>query len=339
MSLTFLKSNNFDYQNIPSNSVIYRSTTSSFATIPITQGILMVDVNNTLKFGIPTASELIPNYTNNTIVMTSNNKLVPVPVSGTSSNKLLRQINGNWQIVDFSVEYIKPSLYNSLSWQLWIADSDINVINIPKQDISNQYWGVKYDNSTNTFIIANPNSQLIQQFNNEYYIPYNDSTAFTIVSNRTVIYSNTSSNHTSLYTCIFSSNKNQLFDGTFSSYVQFPISINQYLFKNGYNTYIYGGFYIENINAYTSLCSCITLVQASNKQSVSIYGLQNFPNIMHLVSKDKLIIPFQNHISCANLTTFPNIYMMIQKASTNDTSVWRWFFPRNLMNIFFNFLL
>ena len=71
---------------------------------------------STYSFGIPTAAELVRDYTgNNSLIMTQYNQLVEVPVEGTSPNKLLRYVNNAWKIVDFSVEYIKPELYNPSS--------------------------------------------------------------------------------------------------------------------------------------------------------------------------------------------------------------------------------
>ena len=98
MSLSYLYNNQFQYQDIPANAIIYRSGTSGFETIQQEQGILMSDGTH-YSFGIPTAAELIKNYTGNSIVMTCNNKLVEVPVEGTSPNKLLRQIDGQWKVV------------------------------------------------------------------------------------------------------------------------------------------------------------------------------------------------------------------------------------------------
>lgn len=203
MSLTYLQNNSFNYQDIPANAIVYRSGTSGFETIQQEQGVLMSD-GSTYSFGIPTAAELVRDYSGNSIIMTKNNQLVKVPVEGTSPNKLLRYVNNTWKIVDFSVEYIKPELYNPSSWQLWIADSDINVINIPKDNISTNYYGVKYNETTNQFDVINPDL-FTQARTRDYYINYKDVLSFETTSSEFLIYFMTRviSNN---FTCIFSSN-------------------------------------------------------------------------------------------------------------------------------------
>lgn len=74
-----------------------------------------MSTGSTYYFGVPTASELVSNYTGKSIIVSKNNKLVEVPMEGTSPNKLLRYINDTWKIVDFNVEYIKPELYDPSS--------------------------------------------------------------------------------------------------------------------------------------------------------------------------------------------------------------------------------
>lgn len=205
--LTYLREggNIFNYQNVPENHIIYRSGSGGFQTIANNNGVLM-NYNNEYKFGIPSAYELVNNYKDNSIVMTLNNQLTTVPVEGTSPNKLLRNIDGVWKIVDFNVQYIKPELYDSSSWQIWIADNEINVINIPKDKL--YMYGISYEN--NQFVLTN----LYNYDLNEVYIPYNNTTTdFVNVYTNAKIYADTDSNNTDLYTCIFSFDKNEIFNG------------------------------------------------------------------------------------------------------------------------------
>ena len=246
MSLTYLKGNQFNYQDIPANAIVYRSGTSGFETIQQEQGVLMSD-GSTYSFGIPTATELVSNYTGNSLIMTKNNQLVEVPVEGTSPNKLLRYINNTWKIVDFSVEYIKPELYDPSSWQLWIADSDINVINIPKESINNNIWGVKYNTSTNTFNVYTPSAYNLAV--SEITIPYTNYTdSFTRVYNNAIIYSNTNSSDSSLYTVFYSSQKSEIFNGDINNYIDDPSTITPAMRQNILSLIIHGGFLIENYN-------------------------------------------------------------------------------------------
>lgn len=247
MSLSYLYNNQFQYQDIPANAIIYRSGTSGFETIQQEQGILMSDGTH-YSFGIPTAAELVQNYTGNSIVMTCNNKLVEVPVEGTSPNKLLRQIDGQWKVVDFSVQYIKPELYDPSSWQLWIADNDINVINIPKDSIENNWYGVKYNTELDQFDILTPT-----KFNiSEVYIPWKSNSSFTNIY-LSAQYS--SYYHNVYYYC---SNVSHLIDGIMDNFQQSDLCGSVSTFQNVVKIYIAGGLLIENYNDYVSNASFIT---------------------------------------------------------------------------------
>lgn len=337
MSLTYLKGNQFNYQDIPANAIVYRSGTSGFETIQQEQGVLMSD-GSTYSFGIPTAAELVSNYTgNNSLIMTENNQLVEVPVEGTSPNKLLRYINNSWKIVDFSVEYIKPELYNPSSWQLWIADSDINVINIPKESINNNFWGVKYNTSTNTFNVYTPSAYNLAV--SEITIPYKNNTdSFTNVYNNAIIYSN-SSILKSLMSLIFSSQKSEIFNGVINNYIDNQIlTITSEMRQNISSIIIHGGILIENYNDYTSNAIVFSNVTDGTKE-VLTYDYEVFMNVSQCIKlqNGNVILPVE--IVCldsARSTTFTNpfkIYIMI-KTDPQDTAVYHWYYPRNFMNMY-----
>ena len=338
MSLTYLQSNQFNYQDIPANAIVYRSGTSGFETIQQSQGVLMSD-GSTYSFGIPTAEELISNYKGNSIVMTQFNKLVEVPVEGTSPNKLLRYINNAWKIVDFSVEYIKQELYDPSSWQIWIADNDINVINIPKESINNNIWGVKYITSTNTFNVFTPDAYNLAV--SEITIQYmNKTTSFENVYNNAIIYSSDNSSDSSLYTVFYSSQKSEIFNGVVQNYILDPTAttISSSLRKNIMTIFLYGGIYIENYNDYTSNAAIVSIVTdgtttATNTDSGS------FRNISQCIKLQNggVIIPVEIVcIQSSNGFTFTNpfkIYIMI-KTDRQDTAVYHWYYPRNYMNMY-----
>ena len=336
MSLTYLQNNSFNYQDIPANAIVYRSGTSGFETIQQGQGVLMSD-GSTYSFGIPTATELVSNYTGNSLIMTKNNQLVEVPVEGTSPNKLLRYINNTWKIVDFSVEYIKPELYDPSSWQLWIADSDINVINIPKESINNNFWGVKYNTSTNTFNVYTPSAYNLAV--SEITIPYKNNTdSFTNVYNTAIIYSN-SSILKSLMSLIFSSQKSEIFNGVINNYIDNQISIiTSEMRQNISSIIIHGGILIENYNDYTSNAIVFSNVTDGTKE-VLTYDYEVFMNVSQCIKlqNGNVILPVE--IVCldsASSTTFTNpfkIYIMI-KTDPQDTAVYHWYYPRNFMNMY-----
>lgn len=328
MSLTYLigGGNIFNYQNIPENYIIYRSgSNGGFQTITNNIGVLM-NYNNEYKFGIPTAYELVENYSDNSIVMTNDNKLVTVPVEGTSENKLLRYIDNQWKIVDFSIEYIKPELYNSNSWQLWIADSDINVINIPKDEL--YMYGISY--SDNQFILTN----LYEHNINEIVVKYNNTEAFKNVYEKAKIYADTNSNNTDLYTCIFSHDVNEIFNGDLVD----DIYINSVPSPNFtvITIYCYYGILIKNVNNYTSNSKVISICK-NNTTSITYEDNGVFRNISNCVSFDNTIIIPAETIS-SNLSNFIystdlKIYFMIQTDS-NDTAEYYWYYPRNYINMY-----
>lgn len=337
MSLTYLSNNIFRFQEVDENSVIYKSTNSSFATIQASQGVLMCNVNNTLSFGIPTAAELVENYTGNSIVMTSANKLVEVPVTGSSLNKLLRLVDGAWQVVDFSVEYIKPELYDPSSWQLWIADDEINVINIPKEDISNKYYGVKFNNITETFDVVKP--ETYQGFTNtEIYIQYKNND-FKNVYENAVIYSNVSSDNSNLFSCLYSSNVSDIFDNKISNYID-NVLISENIYTNQIGLFcIYGGLYIENYNEHTSNASIVSIIT----DGINSYtNTRDNPllNINQCIKNtdNSVIIPCEivclNHYLKGSFTNHPSIYIMVQKSSEEDNSIFHWYYPRNYLNMY-----
>ena len=337
MSLTYLKDNQFNYQDIPANAIVYRSGTSGFETIQQEQGVLMSD-GSTYSFGIPTAAELVRNYTgNNSLIMTENNQLVEVPVEGTSPNKLLRYVNNAWKIVDFSVEYIKPELYNPSSWQLWIADSDINVINIPKESINNNFWGVKYNTSTNTFNVYTPSAYNLAV--SEITIPYKNNTdSFTNVYNNAILYRNNFDVDYSLYTVFYSSQKSEIFNGVINNYIDNPSTITSEMRQNISSIIIHGGLLIENYNDYTSNAIVVSVV-TDGTTSVTNTDSGTLRNISQCIKLQNGNVILPAEIVCLNnnkYNTFTNpfkIYIMI-KTDRRDTAVYHWYYPRNYMNMY-----
>ena len=348
MSLTYLKSNQFNYQDIPANAIIYRSGTSGFETIQQEQGVLMSD-GSTYSFGIPTAAELVNNYTGKSIVMTQDNKLVEVPVEGTTPNKLLRYIDNAWKIVDFSVEYIKPELYDPSSWQLWIADSDINVINIPKDTISTNYYGVKYNETTDQFDIINP-ALFTQARTRDYYINYKDASSFEIVSSkfqlyyidRDIILSNNS-------TCIFSSNLkcigNNYEDNINNNYNVHPWdthlnAINNVFpsetLDNIHGVCVFGGLYLRNVNEYTSNAEGICIVT----DGVSSFQTTD-PEIFRYIDRlpkvnNSVTVPVEFYAYNTEKVTFtrtPDIYVFIKILMEDDIGDIKWCNNRNFVNV------
>ena len=329
MSLTYLiggGGNIFNYQNIPENYLIYRSGSNGFQTITNNTGILM-NYNNEYNFGIPTAYELVDNYSDNSIVMTMNNKLVTVPVEGSSENKLLRYIDNQWKIVDFSIEYIKPELYNSNSWQLWIADDNINVINIPKDELYT--YGISYSN--NQFILTN----LYEHNINEIFILYkNSTTSFKNVYTKAKLYANSNSNNTDLYTCIYSSDTNEIFNGDIVNDINTTYSYPppDFIIRD---IYIYYGLLIKNANEFTSNSKVISVCK-NNTTSITYEDNGVFRNISNCVSFDNtIIIPAETVSNLSNFiySTDLKIYFMIQ-TDPNDTAEYYWYNPRNYINIY-----
>ena len=339
MSLTYLKSNQFNYQDIPANAIVYRSGTSGFETIQQSQGVLMSD-GSTYSFGIPTAAELVSNYTgNNSIIMTENNQLVEVPVEGTSPNKLLRYVNNAWKIVDFSVEYIKPELYNPSSWQLWIADNDINVINIPKESINNNIWGVSYNEITNTFNVYTPiafDNLIVSEITIQYK---NNTDSFTNAYKHAIIYSDSNSSNSSLYTVFYSSQKSEIFNGDINNYIDDPSTITSAMRQNILSLIIHGGFLIENYNDYTSNAVVVSIV-TDGTTSVTTSDTGVFRNVSQCIKlqNGNVILPaeivcFSSSPSAATFTNPFKIYSMIQ-TDPQDTAVYHWYYPRNFMNMY-----
>lgn len=343
MSLTYLQNNSFNYQDIPVNAIVYRSGTSGFETIQQSQGVLMSD-GSTYYFGIPTAAELVSNYTdNNSLIMTENNQLVEVPVEGTSPNKLLRYIDNAWKIVDFSVEYIKPELYDPTSWQLWIADDEINVINIPKDNISTNYYGVKYNETTNQFDVINPDL-FTQARTRDYYINYKDVSSFEIISSSFVIPVNCSIDlmNSNRYACIFSSNLNYIrltLDEKPSPWYELLDAINNVFpsntLDNIHGVCVFGGLYVERVNEYTSNAEGICLVTdgVSSFQTTdpAIFRyIDRLPNV-----NDSIIVPVKFYAYNTEKVTFtrtPDICVSIRVHESDNLSC-RWCNNRNFVNV------
>ena len=286
-----------------------------------------MNYNNEYNFGIPTAYELVENYSDNSIVMTMNNKLVTVPVEGSSENKLLRYIDNQWKIVDFSIEYIKPELYNSNSWQLWIADDNINVINIPKDELYT--YGISYSN--NQFILTN----LYEHNINEIFILYkNSTTSFKNVYTKAKLYANSNSNNTDLYTCIYSSDTNEIFNGDIVNDINTTYSYPppDFIIRD---IYIYYGLLIKNANEFTSNSKVISVCK-NNTTSITYEDNGVFRNISNCVSFDNtIIIPAETVSNLSNFiySTDLKIYFMIQ-TDHNDTAEYYWYNPRNYINIY-----
>lgn len=345
MSLSYLYNNQFQYQDIPANAIIYRSGTSGFETIQQEQGILMSDGTH-YSFGVPTAAELIKNYTGNSIVMTCNNKLVEVPVEGTSPNKLLRQIDGQWKVVDFSVQYIKPELYDPSSWQLWIADNDINVINIPKDSIENNWYGVKYNTELDQFDVTSPVTfpNLLQ----ETHLEYMTSSSFAVVSDKAIlnkIDTAVDSSTIQLDQCslLYTSARSSIIFN-----IDVAINVSTYNgFTFTYSSYdtitIQGGLFIENYNEYSSNAAFVSIVT----DGVSTYRYRDaaaFKNVNYCVkfnseNSTNLILPLQlvtTNWRIVKTFTKPaniNIYTCIY-TDPNDTAIYHWYYPRNFLNMY-----
>lgn len=165
MSIAYVYENKFYYQDIPDNNIIIKQGASSFTDIAPTEGYLMYNGVN-YYFGYPTAAEMISNYsdTNNLIIQTENNTLKQIPVYGDLSAKVIKVISNEYQLVDFTPENAISELYNSSSNQIFItSEGNWNVINIPTESISNNYWGVKYDNISDKFTVVNPDNYYIQE--------------------------------------------------------------------------------------------------------------------------------------------------------------------------------
>lgn len=331
MSLTYLiggGGNIFNYQNIPENYLIYRSGSNGFQTITNNTGILM-NYNNEYNFGIPTAYELVDNYSDNSIVMTMNNKLVTVPVEGSSENKLLRYIDNQWKIVDFSIEYIKPELYNSNSWQLWIADDNINVINIPKDELYT--YGISY--SDNQFILTN----LYEHDINELHISYKKgTTSFKNVYTKAKLYANSNSNNTDLYTCIYSFNINEIFNGDLANDIYLN-NINpptkDFVLKK---IWIYFGLFIKNTNIYTSNSKLVLLLK--NDTTSIIFedknSLLNFSGCISFNNNYTLPVNVYSNVKPTFIySTDLKIYLMVH-CDSNDTAEYYWYKPRNYLTAY-----
>ena len=332
MSLKYLYNNIFRYQEVPNDSVIYKASPSGFEIIKQEQGVLMSDINNKLSFGIPTAAELVENYTGNSIIMTSSNKLVEVPVTGTSPNKLLRLIDGSWQIVDFNIEYIKPELYDPSSWQLWIADDEINVINIPKEDIANNIYGVQYNETTNSFNVYSPDSY--KKFVNEDYIQYKSSDSFKYVYQHAKFNTSIDSNDFNIYTCIYSSNVNEIFDGQISDHINLINMFDTNTFNIINKTFIFGGLYIKNVNPYTSTISCIIQMTDGENSYVTTNQTLRHINNMIINNDNTIITPVQFSTNKMSFNNFPQVNILFQKSSDDDPTEIYWYYPKNYINIY-----
>lgn len=336
MSLPLLNTNKFKYATVDPSQIFYRMDSNTFTTIDVTQGVLLCDHENKLSFGIPSAAQLVKNYTGNSIIMTQNNELVEVPVTGTSANKLLRYIDNSWQIVDFSLEYIAPDLYNPNSFQLWIADDTIKVINIPKANFIKAPYGVQYDQDTDEFTVFTPG----QTFSTpkEIVIYLNNNSDFKTVYESAEIYSSTSSNDLDLYTCIYSSNASAMFDGKVSSllksYSNFTAAVINWMSK----MWFWGGLYIKNATAYTSNAKfCIYMADDSMNGSVAIQSNTFCTlNLALLLANGKdYIFPYHFWVTKpSGLTSYPRVYVMILKSNENDTAEFYWYNPYPFMNIY-----
>ena len=352
MSLTYLQNNSFNYQDIPANAIVYRSGTSGFETIQQSKGVLMSD-GSTYSFGIPTAAELVGNYTsNNSLIMTENNKLVEVPVEGSSTNKLLRYINNTWKIVDFSVEYIKPELYDPSSWQLWIADSDINVINIPKDNISANYYGVKYNELTNQFNVIPPDLYT-QARTRDYYINYKDGSSYDILLSSFPIHIYYHMDIDLNYSiCIFSSNLKCIGfdydrninnpDNTNYGSIYLNATNNVFspeILSNISGVVVFGGLYVKKITENCNKTECICTVT----DGISSFQTTN-PEIFKYINKlykvnDSGIIPvkiYAYNTEKVKFTRTPDIYLYIKIYMDDDGSVIddiRWCSNPNFVNV------
>ena len=235
------------------------------------------------------------------------------------------------------MEYIKPELYDPSSWQLWIADSDINVINIPKESINNNIWGVKYNTSTNTFNVYTPSAYNLAV--SEITIPYTNNTdSFTNVYNTAIIYSDSNSSNSSLYTVFYSSQKSEIFNGDINNYIDDPSTITPAMRQNILSLIIHGGFLIENYNDYTSNATVVSIV-TDETTSVTRSDNDVLRNVSQCIKlqNGNVILPVE--ITCfsfSSATTFTNpfkIYIMIQ-TDPQDTAVYHWYYPRNFMNMY-----
>jgi len=333
MSLSYLCNNSFHYQDIPANALIYRAGTSGFEVIQPAEGVLMSD-GTSYSFGVPSAAQLVSNYTGNSIVMTCNNKLVEVPIEGTSQNKILRQIDGQWKIVDFSVQYIKPELYDPSSWQLWIADSDIHVINIPKND-SNTY-AVNYDTEADQFNITRLNivqSASIGHISISHWMPSSGAAISDVaIINKVDLSQSITSYDTSSLSLIYCSNKKSIFNGKISNYIQNPPSL---VYSNATYIMIHGGILIENYNDYTQGAQIIAIV----KNGDDVYYKKD-ATFMHVETAVKynnnVIIPVsiivKDSTDTINLNN-PQIYIGIY-TNTTDTATYHWYYLRNFIEIY-----
>lgn len=207
MILNSINNNYFDNFNIDTNSIIYRSDTDGFTTVNYNNGgILMVDEYNKLCFDYPTIQSLCQNYTENSIVVTNNNNLTCVTDESSTENKLLKKINNEWKIVDFTI----PNLFADIGAEanminlLYQYNSEYGCINIPKDGLKNQYYYISYIEAENVFDIQNPN---------ETSLNYYDGTVRIFFKDYSAIVDNYIRYNKGLECCIYSSNISDLIYG------------------------------------------------------------------------------------------------------------------------------
>ena len=332
MSVAIISNNQFNYQDIPANALIYRAGTSGFEAIQPAEGVLM-STGTSYYFKNITAYDIVKNYSDNSIIVADGSSLTSVPVEGTSENKLLRFIGNKWKIVDFSMYYLKPELYDPSSWQLWIADYDINVINIPK-DVLSEYCGVRYNEESNQFDIISP---ALFNTTEAYYAYANSTTAFMNVYTNAIINKGTESDDISLYSCFYSSDLTKIFDGSISSdIVKSTIPGTAETFTNVTQIHIIGGIYIENYDTTADPAICCAITDGTR---TDIYKGYNFTrNISNFITDGtNAVVPVQLNLITSggerSYSRIPDIYLLILTTST-DTGTYHWYYPRNYMNMY-----
>lgn len=207
MILNSINNNYFDNFNIDTNSIIYRSDTDGFTTVNYNNGgILMVDEYNKLCFDYPTIQSLCQNYTENSIVVTNNNNLKCVTDESSTENKLLKKINNEWKIVDFTIANLFADIGAEANMinLLYQYNSEYGCINIPKDGLTNQYYYISYIEAENVFDIQNPN---------ETSLNYYDGTSRIFFKYIPAIVDNYIRFNKKSECCIYSSNISELFYG------------------------------------------------------------------------------------------------------------------------------
>lgn len=207
MILNSINNNYFDNFNIDTNSIIYRSDTDGFTTVNYNSGgILMVDEYNKLCFDYPTIQSLCRNYTENSIVVTNNNNLTCVTDESSTENKLLKKINNEWKIVDFTIAnlFVDIGAEANMINLLYQYNSEYGCINIPKDGLTNQYYYISYIEAENVFDIQNPNETSLNYYDGTVRIFFKD--YFAIVDNYITLNAHP-------YCCIYSSNISDLIYG------------------------------------------------------------------------------------------------------------------------------